>query len=1144
MSYIKRVLADRPLGFWNLHNTTDMSGNGNDLVFHNFPPYVDFDIIQPVNTSTHWNTEYNQYTLARGAKFYKSDNTYASINNQERYNAFVSGTEKLSFGMEFWFTLPPNNNAKFDYLIDITNVGSIYVYQDTINFVLNNGQGYVSKQIKSLEPQIHIFAYYSNRTIGIFVNGVEAVSTKLPENFVFTNEVNDVVFKLTDSSRSFFNSDYIIYNSLAFYDRVLTEKEIKSHMMWGFNDSKPQSYVKKTTASYFDIKDTKDKTWFKQSFDTEKNWNSGILNNLIVKNNGLTLKGSMNLEENNSFEGLLNYVSINNFSMQTQIDGSMSAGQIFKIENSNTSEYIKLRKTNDDTLILEYVTDNDTNIILESSAISNSTYDIFLSIKNSYVSLYISGYGLFVSNSYPILNSNKAILYYNTFADTNVYNTYVDANEYYAENISFEDNLILTISSQFGIRSIGKWIYTIPASLFYGISGGRISWHSAAPSITNVLNPDISIAGYRSVYVEIDKGNGWEQVFNEHPIEGIQTDQYLNNDIKIKVTIVSPNCISEEQPRIDNLNISLYKTLSIFDDTNNYHIGPYYNDDLSVLHSYSIKSNNFNVLSRSNNFGLKIPSSSSAIIGQNVPSNGYKSLEFWFRPDQIGSEQDQYILDTQVSNKYIKFDKDTKVIDASIEGSYNQQKYFLGMPYAPGDGFYYFSLLSSTDYVNWNLESIEPTQYTGTPQISLYYLPGKIIAKVFDIQQGTKIFVSEDNGITWNGVLGLSYQYKFFNVGDYIFLTAYGSGAGDLWWCNINNLATWTNYGLIDSPGPDIHQVADGAEGFYFIGGAPMSTPKIYYLTIIDIINQTMPNVVSLSGIPSSYFIFDSVYEKMNNFVYLLYRDFPFGDSYLYKIDANQAANSSFSTVSIPTSTPWHRISIYAHQSSSQIDAFLIPENDYHPIKATTNLQNANPTWTTKHTFGAPAGGTVYINKILNMAIGSSETLITYDNGQNWTTTSITPTSIPTGWDSSYTNLIKIQITNDAFNHGMDSITETINTSGFNKVYINSNDLSLSSFTVMDKEPIHIVCIYSENNINNIYLNKSISLNGDLSATYGYIALYPNELSSSEVYDRYISFLTNKTEIVNESNSIGTLAEYSGGDAVVAYSSASKQAAI
>jgi len=114
-----------------------------------------------------------------------------------------------------------------------------------------------------------------------------------------------------------------------------------------------------------------------------------------------------------------------------------------------------------------------------------------------------------------------------------------------------------------------------------------------------VLNPDISIAGYRSVYVEIDKGNGWEQVFNEHPIEGIQTDQYLNNDIKIKVTIVSPNCISEEQPRIDNLNISLYKTLSIFDDTNNYHIGPYYNDDLSVLHSYSIKSNNFNVLSRS-----------------------------------------------------------------------------------------------------------------------------------------------------------------------------------------------------------------------------------------------------------------------------------------------------------------------------------------------------------------------------------------------------------------------------------------------------------------------------------------------------------------------------------------------------------------
>ena len=91
---------------------------------------------------------------------------------------------------------------------------------------------------------------------------------------------------------------------------------------------------------------------------------------------------------------------------------------------------------------------------------------------------------------------------------------------------------------------------------------------------------------------------------------------------------------------------------------------------------------------------------------------------------------------------------------------------------------------------------------------------------------------------------------------------------------------------------------------------------------------------------------------------------------------------------------------------------------------------------------------------------------------------------------------------------------------------------------------MHIIAIYEDSNINNIYLNNNLDLNQSTSGTYGYIALYPNELSSSEVYDRYISFLTNKTEIVNESNSIGTLAEYSGGDAVVAYSSASKQAAI
>ena len=91
---------------------------------------------------------------------------------------------------------------------------------------------------------------------------------------------------------------------------------------------------------------------------------------------------------------------------------------------------------------------------------------------------------------------------------------------------------------------------------------------------------------------------------------------------------------------------------------------------------------------------------------------------------------------------------------------------------------------------------------------------------------------------------------------------------------------------------------------------------------------------------------------------------------------------------------------------------------------------------------------------------------------------------------------------------------------------------------------MHIAAIYEDNTFNNVYLNKNTNLDGDLSATYGYISVYPNELSSSDVNNRYISFLTNNVEVINKSNSIGTLAEHSGGDAIKAYSGTSKQSEI
>ena len=803
MSYIKRVLADRPLGFWNLDTTTDLAGS-NNLTFYGDHDFTD---ILPLNTSTYKNSNNIDYTIVNGAKITSS--SYITIDNQESYNAFTSGAEKLTFGMEFWFSLPPDSTYfGFQTLLTIENVGQIFRSGDLIIFYIA-GAGSVKKQIKSLKSQNHIFAYYSNRTMGIFVNGVQGESLTLPQDFVFTHTYSQVSFTLPGN---YIEGDYIIYNSLAFYNKVLNEKEIKSHIMWGLNDSKPQSYVKKISASGFDIQNTKDRTWFQQSFDTEKNWNSGILNNIIVDNNGLTLKKTSGIS-NHTFSGLLDFISLNNFSLRTSITNYHVNEEMLRINVNNSNEYLSIRTTDTDLLYFEYTQNEITTEIMDPIDISGwSSFSLMISTKNSYVSLaindYFMGTEIYSSNLYPILNATQAFLIWNSSYSPNnirIYNTNIDLNQFWLGDDSvYENNYIIYLDIGGGlVQTRGVWTYTIPASLYYKIVGGKISWNSATPDQQVELGQNL----YNNVAVQIDKSDGtisypWETVYNSTPIlnydfylydtnfAGEKPDQdpgfYFENDIKIRVVILSTDASSAYQPRIDNLEISIYKDLSIQDDTSNYVLEPYSIIDenwhnqpspgVQQISSrpYAIKSNNYNVLSRSNNFGIKTSSECVPFIRQNIPNLGYKSLEFWFRKDTYNSG---YIMDTQVTNEYITF----------------------------------------------------------------------------------------------------------------------------------------------------------------------------------------------------------------------------------------------------------------------------------------------NP---------------------------------------------------------------------------------LISQSGFKKVYVNGEDISVVNKYIVLGESVHIVAIYEDSNINNIYLNNNLDLNQEISATYGYIALYPNELSSSEVYDRYISFLTNKTEIVNESNSIGTLAEYSGGDAVVAYSSASKQAAI
>ena len=674
MSYIKKVLADRPLGFWSLDTTSDLTGGGNSLVFNSAPTHTD---ILPLNTSTYKDLDTNEYVEVKG--FYVDLDTDAYINNE--YNAFVKGTEELSFGIELWFSIPPSNTDTVQSLLAIgnssisANIGDIYRVNDVISFNIYSGNiivGTASKQIKSTESQLHVFASYFNRTISISINGMAGESFTLPSTFQFeTNfaDKNNIHFS--------FVSPYnpIILSSLAFYNYTLSQNQIRSHMIWGFGDAKPQSYVKQTAGDLFDIQENPSMKWYEKTFDTDRSFKDGTINNLYTIDNGLTHRRSSAVYVapmgfNYAFDDLLNYISLNNFSMSTTVnwdalpvylDDPTEYSMILKITGNDDSEFVYLAKTEDGSLGLYYTYANNPDVLLLQTKAASGTTPIFFSVKNNFVNIYIDSGGSAYGNVFPNFSATTTKLYLNNIAymteDLDIFNFYIDSNSYYEAIVSYEDNLVLSFINDV-VKTKGTWNYSVPASLFYGIAGSKLSWNTATATNNQYL-----LSSYiQSVCVQVktDPNGDWHIIKNGGQIPAFVGTGSPAFDIKIKITILSNDASSLYQPRIDNFNISIYKSIDVLSDSKNYIIKPYYEEGSSLLHTYNLRSNNFNVLSRSNNFGIKIDNGNTAIMMPTIPTTGFQTLEFWFRPDGINEDsQDQYIVNNNVTGEYLKFDKDT-----------------------------------------------------------------------------------------------------------------------------------------------------------------------------------------------------------------------------------------------------------------------------------------------------------------------------------------------------------------------------------------------------------------------------------------------------------------------------------------------------
>ena len=220
-------------------------------------------------------------------------------------------------------------------------------------------------------------------------------------------------------------------------------------------------------------------------------------------------------------------------------------------------------------------------------------------------------------------------------------------------NLQADGNGLSIPRTSIGTQISGTWTYQIPASSFAQIEGVRVSWDSGSTD-----NSIISTSNYVAVDLSYDNGGTWKTVSNGYPaVQFADSSLVVYPNILIRVTISTSDSSMFNQPRIDNLIIAVYKDLAIYSDMGAFALMPRqgsYTGD-----TYSIRNNMFNVMARSKNFGIKLDyvdgKNSVAVIQPQPQSEGYRTIDFWFRYDDLSPSYHQYILENTQRSAYIYF---------------------------------------------------------------------------------------------------------------------------------------------------------------------------------------------------------------------------------------------------------------------------------------------------------------------------------------------------------------------------------------------------------------------------------------------------------------------------------------------------------
>lgn len=273
MSYKHKILSTLPLGYWRLRSssitdetTSANNGTGGSTVVTSQ--------VTPIVTS------FNTDTNMNGCKV----NSSTAVNISNIYNAYKYGYENEAFGVEFWCKLDSSHSNQNIIRIGNSNVMRIYVNADTIYFAVNTSTGIYTtkKKVYSWDYPFHVFAISDNHSIKIYINGLSDETIEFPGTSTYTSHTAN--FIIGPSTNPFIISD------LAFYDRSLSVKEIRSNMLWAQRDSNPTFYSNQGSTSHFNFNKNSGQLIDSQTFLSTQDYKKGELTNLIADGTGLTIE--------------------------------------------------------------------------------------------------------------------------------------------------------------------------------------------------------------------------------------------------------------------------------------------------------------------------------------------------------------------------------------------------------------------------------------------------------------------------------------------------------------------------------------------------------------------------------------------------------------------------------------------------------------------------------------------------------------------------------------------------------------------------------------------------------------------------------------------------------------------------------------